>query len=50
VRKHVPDYAALYALVPEMLTPGRADNNLRPPSFAAIRQILATTEDWLFRT
>jgi alcohol dehydrogenase len=49
-RMYVPDYAALYALVPEMLTPGRADNNLRPASLEAVREILRTTEAWLFNT
>jgi phosphonate metabolism-associated iron-containing alcohol dehydrogenase len=33
----------LLALAPEMLTPGRADNNMRPADVAQVRKILAAT-------
>ena len=41
VRGHVSDRAALEALAPEMSTPGRADNNLRPASVGEVAAIVA---------
>jgi hypothetical protein len=48
VSEHVADYGALYGLLPEMLTPGRADNNLRAATLDSVREILDTTGKWLF--
>jgi alcohol dehydrogenase len=37
----------LRALADQMLTPGRADNNIRPADLDDVRRILAETEAWL---
>lgn len=46
-RKFVVDYAALYDLAPQMLAPGRADNNLRPATEADIIDLLEKTRTLL---
>ena len=46
IRSHVPDLSALDAFVPEMLTAGRADNNIRPADHADVAGILAATVEW----
>ncbi len=46
IRPHVRDIDALQPFVPEMLTAGRADNNIRPAGNADVARILATTEGW----
>lgn len=46
IRKFVPDGGTLQSLAPEMLTPGRADNNLRPVDADALQMILRATEAW----
>lgn len=47
IREHVPDVDVLRSLASEMLTPGRADNNIRPADEHAVMAILASTERWL---
>jgi alcohol dehydrogenase len=47
VRRYLPHADALEAVVPEMLAPARADNNMRPATLADVRQILAMTLQWL---
>lgn len=46
IRPGVPDIRALRAFVPEMLTAGRADNNIRPADQADVAEILTMTEAW----
>jgi len=46
IRPHVRDIDALQPFVPEMLTAGRAENNIRPADYADVTRILATTERW----
>jgi alcohol dehydrogenase len=46
IRPHVPDIGAVQALVPEMLTAGRADNNIRPADQTDVGGILAVTGAW----
>ncbi len=41
-RKYVPDIDAVTGLVGEMITPGRADNNLRAVSTTAIAQLVGS--------
>src|SRR5690606_8690282 len=43
--RYVPDVEAMAGLSAEMLTPGRADNNLRPVSRAGLQAIVATVAD-----
>lgn len=45
VGRIVGDLASLQALAPEMLTPARADNNLRPVDEDGVRSILRRTVD-----
>lgn len=40
-RRHVPSSEAAMALAPQMITPGRADNNLRPVSVEDVADLLA---------
>ncbi len=47
IRDFMPDASVLPALAPEMLTPGRADNNLRPLDAEDVRMILTDTATWL---
>ena len=47
VAAFVPEFSAVYPLVPEMLTPGRADNNMRAVTLDDVRDILHWTEAWL---
>lgn len=47
-REYVTDYAMLYELIPEMITPGRADNNLRSADLDDVRDILKATEAWMY--
>lgn len=42
-RRHIPDVKGVHPLVGEMLTPGRADNNLRSAVPADVSQILAAS-------
>jgi phosphonate metabolism-associated iron-containing alcohol dehydrogenase len=42
VRRYVNDDSAVIALAPEMLTPGRADNNLREATISDVAQIVAS--------
>jgi len=44
LRRYIPSRAALLDLAPQMLTPGRSDNNLRPAGVEQVRAILAATE------
>jgi alcohol dehydrogenase len=46
IRPFVPDLAAVVRLVPEMITPGRADNNPRAATEDDLRSILYATERW----
>lgn len=46
IRPRVPDIGVLQAFVPEMLTAGRADNNIRPADYSDVATILAATEAW----
>lgn len=48
VKSYVPDYSRLYDLVPEMYTPGRADNNLRAADLNAVKEILTVSRVHLF--
>jgi phosphonate metabolism-associated iron-containing alcohol dehydrogenase len=47
LRSHLSDVGSLAALAPEMLTPGRADNNIRSADMEDVLGILAVTERWL---
>jgi alcohol dehydrogenase len=44
LRQYIPSRAALLDLAPRMLTPGRADNNLRAATTEDVRQILNATD------
>ena len=44
LRRYIPSRAALLDLAPQMLTPGRSDNNLRPAGVEQVRAILAATD------
>lgn len=44
LRQYIPSRAALLDLAPRMLTPGRADNNLRAATAEDVRQILSATD------
>jgi len=44
VRRWVPDLGAMTALVEEMITPGRSDNNIRQADFDDLRAILGRTQ------
>ena len=46
IRPHLPNVDALASLALEMLTPGRADNNIRSAGPQDVLAILATTERW----
>ena len=46
IRPHLPDVGALAMFAPEMLTPGRADNNIRSAGAEDVLAILATTSRW----
>ncbi|MEX1072792.1 MAG: phosphonoacetaldehyde reductase [Chloroflexota bacterium] len=48
VKRHIPSPGRLQSLAPEMLTPGRADNNLRAASVEDVRAMLAATEAWVW--
>jgi alcohol dehydrogenase len=43
----IPDLGAVRALAGEMVTPGRADANMRPVDGAAIGRVLDHTAAWL---
>jgi alcohol dehydrogenase len=45
VRRYVDDVDALADLAPDMLAPGRADNNLRPVDEEVVRRIIHRTAD-----
>jgi alcohol dehydrogenase len=45
VSRYLPDIEAMEGLAPEMLSPSRADNNLRPAAEADVRAILGRTGD-----
>ena len=47
LRPHLPDVGSLASLASEMLTPGRADNNIRPADIQDVMRILDATERWL---
>ena len=47
VAAYMPDGRVPPTLAEEMLTPGRADNNLRLADVGAVREILASTSSWL---
>ena len=47
IREHVPSIKRVRPLTAEMVTPGRADNNLRPVEPGDIDRILDHTEAWL---
>lgn len=46
IRPHLSEVGPLASLAPEMLTPGRADNNIRRVDVEDLLGILATTERW----
>lgn len=46
IRPRVPALGALREFVPEMLTAGRADNNVRPADEDDVNGILSATETW----
>ena len=47
LRSKLGDISALRRLAPEMLTPGRADNNIRRASRGDVEKIVENIEDWL---
>lgn len=47
VRRWVAEPSAVRGLAPEMFTPGRADNNIRPVDQAGLLSVLADVEQWL---
>ena len=50
VRERVPSIDLVRPLVAEMVTPGRADNNLRPLEPGDVDRLLDRTESWLAGT
>jgi alcohol dehydrogenase len=46
ISAHITDIHALQVFVPDMLTAGRADNNIRPADAADVAGILVHTERW----
>lgn len=47
IRRYIPDVDAILAVAPEMLTPGRADNNLRAATVQDVENILRKSWDGL---
>ncbi len=47
LRSWIPDPAELLRFAPEMLTPGRSDNNVRPATASDLQHILNGTATWL---
>ena len=46
IRPYMSGVGSLASLAPEMLTPGRADNNIRPVGVEDVLAIIAATERW----